>query len=297
MRSRSKKGEVGLCCAQPCCRPGPIVIMVLPTVFNRSLICCRSVTGRLRRITIAPQIVSTSSPRGYSRSTAMTRGRRTIHHNSSLRKTCVTPFYELAFKKFCRANGVPRARSIADGKPCAAMNTSLEPMAVHFFVAEFVRRSCRQSAKLLNVPSSSGRLWALQSLQCLFRPTRMRFFRLVTLSTLVLLAAISGRIVQRAMAADEVQKVDITPARPNRPVSLRDRLVVGLQARLKSEIAFVDAVVTEVQAGHIPQQQVDETFFWARQRAALVRDGRSHRPIIYFEPAMRIRANLLHVSL
>jgi hypothetical protein len=39
MRSRSKKGEVGLCCAQPCDRPRPIVIMVLPTVFNRSLIC------------------------------------------------------------------------------------------------------------------------------------------------------------------------------------------------------------------------------------------------------------------
>jgi hypothetical protein len=31
MRSRSKKGEAGLCCAQSCDRPGPIVIMVLPT--------------------------------------------------------------------------------------------------------------------------------------------------------------------------------------------------------------------------------------------------------------------------
>ena len=85
-------------------------------------------------------------------------------------------------------------------------------------------------------------------------------------------AAIIGRIVQHAMAADEVQKVDVTPAKPQRPVSLRDRLVVGLQARLKSEVAFVDAVVTNVQNGHLPQQQVDETFFWARQRAALARD-------------------------
>jgi hypothetical protein len=41
MRSRSKKGEAGLCCAQPCYRPEPIEIMVLPTVFNRSLICHR----------------------------------------------------------------------------------------------------------------------------------------------------------------------------------------------------------------------------------------------------------------
>jgi len=42
MRSRSKKGEVGRCCAQPCDRPEPIVIMVLPTDFNRSLICHRA---------------------------------------------------------------------------------------------------------------------------------------------------------------------------------------------------------------------------------------------------------------
>jgi hypothetical protein len=125
----------------------------------------------------------------------------------------------------------------------------------------------------------------------------MRLVRLLTLSILILALAISGRIVQRTMAADEVQKVEVTPGKPNRPISLNDRLVVGLQARLKSEIAFVDAVVTEVQAGHIPQQQVDQTFFWARQRAALVRDGRPRRPIIYFEPAMRMRANRLRVSL
>ena len=125
----------------------------------------------------------------------------------------------------------------------------------------------------------------------------MRFIRLLTLSMLILVAAAAGRIVQRATAADEVQKVGVEAAKPNRPITLRDRLVVGLQARLKSEIAFVDAVVAEVQAGHIPQQQVDQTFFWARQRAALARDGRTNRPIIYFVPAMRARAKLLHVSL
>jgi hypothetical protein len=112
-----------------------------------------------------------------------------------------------------------------------------------------------------------------------------------------MLAAISGRIVQRATAADEVQKVDVDAAKPNRPISFRDRLVVGLQARLKSEVAFVDAVVAEVQAGRIPQRLVDETFFWARQRAAIVRNGRANRPIIYFVPAMRARAKLLNVSL
>jgi hypothetical protein len=34
MRSRSKKGEAGLCCAQPCNRPKPIAIMVLPTEYQ-----------------------------------------------------------------------------------------------------------------------------------------------------------------------------------------------------------------------------------------------------------------------
>ena len=124
----------------------------------------------------------------------------------------------------------------------------------------------------------------------------MRLFRLLTLSTLILAAAIGGRIVQRA-TADEIEKIDVTPAKPNRPISFRDRLVVGLEARLKSEVAFVDAVIVEVQAGHIPERLVDETFFWARQRAAIVRYGRTNRPIIYFMPAMRARAKLLNVSL
>jgi hypothetical protein len=125
----------------------------------------------------------------------------------------------------------------------------------------------------------------------------MRLLRLLTLSALVLLVAISGPIVQRAVAADEVQKIEVDAAKPNRPISFRDRLVVGLQARLKSEVAFVDTVVAEVQAGHIPQRLVDETFFWSRQRAAIVRYGRSNRPIVYFVPAMRARAKLLTVSL
>ncbi len=124
----------------------------------------------------------------------------------------------------------------------------------------------------------------------------MRLIRLITCSTLVLAVAISGRIMQRAMAA-EVEKIEVAPAKPNRPITLRDRLVIGLEARLKSEVAFVDAVVVEVQAGHLPQRLVDQTFFWARQRAALVRNGRSIRPIIYFQPAMRARANRLNVSL
>jgi hypothetical protein len=44
---------------------------------------------------------------------------------------------------------------------------------------------------------------------------------------------------------------------------------------------------------------VDETFFWARQRAGVDPrgQGRVRRPIIYFRPAMVARAKRLNVTL
>ena len=219
-------------------------------------------------------------------------GTRTIHHNSSSRKTSVTHFYEHDFKIYQQANRVPDSCSIAHRKTCAAHHFSLDG-------ENYAARSCRAAANLLHVPASSSRPLGLQSFQHLFRlvpcapsdSSRCRHSSSSPPSAIELFSA--------AMAAGEVQKVDITPAKPNRTISFRDRLVVGLEARLKSEVDFVDAVVAEVQNGHLPQRLVDETFFWARQRAsfAVNRDGRNRRPIIYFQPAMRARANLLHVTL
>lgn len=125
----------------------------------------------------------------------------------------------------------------------------------------------------------------------------MSRFQLLMIFALFAASAMIDHLPQRAKAAEEVQKIDIAPAKSHRPTTLRDRLVVGLQARLKSEVAFIDAVVTNVQNGHLPQQQVDQTFFWARDRAVRARDGRVHRPIIYFRPAMKARADRLHVRL
>ena len=85
---------------------------------------------------------------------------------------------------------------------------------------------------------------------------------------------------------------------PGRPISLRDRLITGLKARLKSEVAFVDKIVARVNAGKLPQRLVDETFFWARDRALLSRRyPRLRRPIIYFQPAMIARAARLGITL
>ena len=100
-----------------------------------------------------------------------------------------------------------------------------------------------------------------------------------------------------AAQKDSVERVTLTPAKVQRPISLRDRLVVGLQARLKSEVAFVELVVARVQTGDLPQRVVDETFFWARARGTTLRRGRTRRPIIYFKPAMEARAKRLGVEL
>jgi hypothetical protein len=101
------------------------------------------------------------------------------------------------------------------------------------------------------------------------------------------------------IAAAEVATVAIEPAKAQRPISLRDRLIVGLEARLKSEVAFVDLVVLKVHTGKLPQRMVDETFFWARERAGVDprAQGRTRRPIIYFQPAMVARARRLKVTL
>jgi hypothetical protein len=109
--------------------------------------------------------------------------------------------------------------------------------------------------------------------------------------------SLAGSAETPAAQKDSVERVTLTPAKVQRPISLRDRLVVGLQARLKSEVAFVELVVARVQTGDLPQRVVDETFFWARARGATLRHGRARRPIIYFKPAMEARAKRLGVEL
>lgn len=123
----------------------------------------------------------------------------------------------------------------------------------------------------------------------------MRNYRVFNLVSVIALAM--ATVTLRSAAAPEVEKVQVTPGTAAQPVSLRDRLVVGLQARLKSEVTFCEVVATRVNTGQLPQRLVDETFFWARQRAGAVRTGPNHRPIIYFQPAMRARAGRLKVAL
>jgi hypothetical protein len=134
-------------------------------------------------------------------------------------------------------------------------------------------------------------------------PSRVHFTPAVLRVAFALCAAMAGiglllvTISPQATAEDTVEPVVVTPGKADAPATLRDRLVVGLRARLKSEVTFCDIVAVRVQTGQIPQRLVDETFLWARQHAAEARHGRPERPIIYFQPAMKARAQRIGVTL
>jgi hypothetical protein len=120
----------------------------------------------------------------------------------------------------------------------------------------------------------------------------------VLLSTAAMLAAtllVADQLTDQSAAA-EVAPISIQQATADKPLSFRDRLVVGLRARLKSEVQFVDFVVMLVHSGQVPQRMVDQTFFWARARAAQPRQGRQRRPIIYFQPGMTVRLRRLGID-
>jgi hypothetical protein len=103
--------------------------------------------------------------------------------------------------------------------------------------------------------------------------------------------------VGHSRAASEVDRPVVARGRTQQIATLRERLIYGLAARIPVELEFVDAVVLEVRLGRLPQRMVDQTFFWARDRASIAQNGSQERPIIFFQPAMRIRAARLKVKL
>lgn len=122
---------------------------------------------------------------------------------------------------------------------------------------------------------------------------------LLTVSLMFGAMLLPDRSDQRTASAAQTQAplVRVTPAAPQRAVSLRDRLIVGLRALRPSEVSYVDNVVNKVQTGQLPQRLVDEAFFWSRRWAVDRRRGRVHRPIIYFQPVLTARAERIGVEL
>jgi hypothetical protein len=75
---------------------------------------------------------------------------------------------------------------------------------------------------------------------------------------------------------------------PRAPV-LRERLIVGLRVKLKRDIEFIDHVVELVVTGKLPIKLVDQTYFWARTKAAQHRTLQNN-PMVFFRPGLRARA-------
>lgn len=82
-----------------------------------------------------------------------------------------------------------------------------------------------------------------------------------------------------------------------RQISLRDQLRVGLKAVTKADFAFIDLIVQKVEAGVLPRKLVDSTFLWARRRVEAQRRQYYKRPMVYFQPAMVLRARAVGVKL
>ena len=127
--------------------------------------------------------------------------------------------------------------------------------------------------------------------------TPRRFIAFTTVGIAIAGAVwLSNHATDQSASAAELAPLSIRQATADKPLTLRDRLIVGLQARLKSEVQFIDFVVMLVHQGDVPQRLVDETFFWARQRAARPLHGRPRRPIRYFQPGMTARLRRLGID-
>jgi hypothetical protein len=85
--------------------------------------------------------------------------------------------------------------------------------------------------------------------------------------------------------------------RQGRQISLKDQLRVGLKAVTKADLAFIDLVVARVNDGALPRKIVDSTFLWARRRVQTKRTAYRQRPIVYFQPALVLRARAIGVTL
>lgn len=80
-----------------------------------------------------------------------------------------------------------------------------------------------------------------------------------------------------------------------RQLTLQQQLTYGLSVATKQDQAFVDKVVALVHAGILPRNLVDSTFLWARQQAFQRGGTAAVRPMIYFRPALKMRAKRLRI--
>ena len=117
-----------------------------------------------------------------------------------------------------------------------------------------------------------------------------------------LVAGIMGLVVATAIQAQQPPAPTPVEAstesdRAGRQVSLFDQLRVGLKAKTKADIAFLELVVLRVNQGKLPRKMVDATFLWARNRYKGRPTDHRLRPIVYFQPALIAQAKKIGVVL
>jgi hypothetical protein len=127
-------------------------------------------------------------------------------------------------------------------------------------------------------------------------------FKLATRRSLITWGCLTAAAAGSALWAQ--QPVKITPIVPSdagnlqgRQVSLFDQLRVGLKAKTKADIAFLQLVVDRVEQGKLPRKMVDATFLWARNRYKTHPTNHRLRPIVYFQPALVAQAKKIGVVL
>ena len=97
--------------------------------------------------------------------------------------------------------------------------------------------------------------------------------------------------------SNSIAQTNNVGAAQGRQVDLRTQLTVGLKAFTPADRLFIDRVVLAVQQGRLPRQLVDTTFLWARDRAVRRSYSRQFRPMVYFQPALTLRARAIGVAL
>lgn len=88
-----------------------------------------------------------------------------------------------------------------------------------------------------------------------------------------------------------------TNSSAGRQLTLSEQLTFGLQVATEQDREFVARVVTLVNVGVLPRRLVNSTFLWARQKAALVGGAAAIRPMVYFRPALILRARRLDIDI
>lgn len=111
------------------------------------------------------------------------------------------------------------------------------------------------------------------------------------LAVVLLVALMLGQV------SNSIAQTNNIGAAQGRQVNLKTQLTVGLKAFTPADRLFIDRVVLAVQQGRLPRQLVDTTFLWARDRAVRRSYSRQFRPMVYFQPALTLRARAIGVTL